>query len=461
MYRILMALLAITISFQGNAQLEEYNYQDYKQAETRLKQLDITPRFSGRNSYSKSELLSIDNSSSALSLAGTATYLERVNTYRSQDYILIGFGLNPTLNFEKYDNAVTSNTIGVDLNTSVFWTRDIYADYNRFFWGFELDMDQNYDYSRNNREEPNLDLKSSTSVFNFYIDPKIRLGYGRHENITNAWHAYRILQRMNYLEMAPDYSLEEINQFGQFIDELRAMRVFDSRLTYIAHLKLLDDYLKNDLEVEETSAIAFFVELNDMWRYGISENRFKGKKFTLATGPVFGFKSVSEKMDGDKLSESNHDLGGSARIEYEVGKPLSADRQFNYTFGLNSSLIKFNTSDILDNARDETTLEIYPYANAMYGIYPTTRTEYEFFAELGWEYSNRELNAIDDAELSLGSLVLGLSGRMAYWFSPYTRLTATFGATYNRTDYLEGYIDGAKFNAIRINYGVNVIHSIF
>jgi len=197
------------------------------------------------------------------------------------------------------------------------------------------------------------------------------------ENITNAWHAYRILNRLHfkgYLKEIP--STLDVNRLGQFLDELKTKRIFDNRLRYIAQLQYLDFQLQDEFGIPETSTIQYFSELNDMWGFGISENRLMGTRYyadiyfnTLLNNQLFQQK----RPVNAKREQNLYGIGPGLRLTYENNKPIKANFQFNYHIDFQAD---YYAGELNPFVSLKDIWQVTPGVFALFAYYPTTRTEY-------------------------------------------------------------------------------------
>lgn len=457
--RVIFASLLISILVSDSlAQIEEYNYQEYRQANTRLRQLNFIPMLAGRNQKVESPIFDDFDRFNAAELDLGFDYLDLWNAPHLQNRLSASFNIAPNLVQTKTDDDKTDR-LGVRQNFIVDWTRDHYEDYNGWFWGWDVLMFQSARLE-NETIEGMVDIEENQSRLSARLNPRLRFGYGRLENITGAWQAYRLLQRFKYLEISGDFDISEVNAFGNFIDGLRAMRVFDARLTYIAQLKLLDSYLSYDLGLDPVQSISYFAELNDMWRFGISENRVKGKKLSFSLGPAGSTFWSRTETNGNESDSRSFDIGATLQVDYFVGRPLKADKQFNWGGGFNVEYASIMNDPNPMGSEDYSQVAFQPYANVMWGYYPTTRTEYELSADLGYLFTRRSFDGLTPSESDNGLTAI-LNGRMRYWFSPRTTLVVDVNFQYGQTIIPLSLTALTPRDNYDLTYGVSLTQAIF
>jgi hypothetical protein len=304
-------------------------------------------------------------------------YFDLVNDWEYKEETTFAGTVLPSVLIQSDDDQDSRSrdwTAGLFVNASKF--RENYIDYNRWFWGYALDLDLTAFYRDFSRE----DGGQTTDVISkrLYVNPRagLRLGWGRLENISNAWHSFRILNRLNYTQiMDRDFTHLELNRLGQFLDELKTERIFDDRLRYIAQVQFLDYFLRDEFGLE-AETIKYFLELNDMWAFGISENRLMGQKVFFDFGGLWNFQR-------DEVGDS-HLEGGFAgtylSFNYIKAIPIKRDHQFNITASLYGDYL---FGGIRQSGPDfnEELWSVQPSVELLYAFYPTTRTEWEWSME--------------------------------------------------------------------------------
>ena len=378
-----LATLFCLLSIVCTAQISEYNFQDYRQAETRIQSLILLPQLSGRHGETGAALFNTDEQYDNANFNLSLLYSDLSNSEDRQNSLIASTRVAPSYSRLESQGEKTTTT-GIQSSLNLTWVRDNYKNYNQAFWGWSASATLAHSVRKRNAEGSNpFDVNSRQ--FSMTVLPQLRLGWGRMENITNAWRAYRILNRLHFVEMIDDQSIDRINQFGNYLDEVLAIRVYDGRLGYITQLRLIDNFLDFDMELGIEPNMKYFVELNDMWRYGISENRIKGRKFTTSIGPLGSINDAFEEINGidDTLFEQG--LGVQINLEYLVGKPLKGLYQLNYQIDLLSRYMTSMTDPNIPS-REMDRLTVSPGANVLFGYYPTTRTEYELFGEVRYSY---------------------------------------------------------------------------
>ncbi|MDX1685524.1 MAG: hypothetical protein R3275_09825 [Saprospiraceae bacterium] len=448
---LLIAVLPIAIY----SQIEEYNYQDYRQANTRIQALVLSPSLTGNHGKSNIPFNMTFDQYNTGDLNMMLTYSDLSNSYERQDLLISSIFLSGFYSNTSLDDVET-NSNGLGDNLSFLWVRDNFQNYDQWFWGWEINASQAYQHAEESSDGPSS-FESVRNNINLSVNPAFRIGFGRTENITNAWHAYRILQRLNYVGILEDKSIEEINALGNYIDELRAMRVYDFRLTYIAHLKLLDYYMKTELGLDDEPTISYFTELNDMWAFGISESRFKGKKLTFSLGPLLNYNYSRSQFNNTEQTIDLQSYGARLKMDYSVGKPLKHVVQFNWNTGFNADFLSVSDESSF-SFREYDNYTVSPYVGAFIGYFPTTRTEYSIGGNVGYRYIYTvQSNGLESDE---EAFFAGLTGLARWWFSPRTGLEATLSFNYGYSAILppNTIVGSDNYN---LRYAIQFNHAFF
>jgi hypothetical protein len=453
----LVLVILSSAGFIVQAQFLDYNFQEYKQADTRTTWLQLDPVLTGLSQTREPDIFNNTTRTDEFSLRLDLTYGLRQNTRAFQSELILSYTLNPRLSSRENDDGLVVDDTDIRNAFNGSWTRDNYNHSDTWFWGWEVATSSGFTF---NRMENSDGFYRNRRVFTLRPEACIRAGHGRIENITNAWHAQRILNRLHFVGMSKEENdYIEINQLGHLIDELKAERVYDVRLNYIAQLRILDDYLRNEFGLSTEDGMKYFVELNDMWSYGISENRIKGQKWTLKFGGLYDLLNQHDEDDDtfDRDLEIAY-YGPKLSLSFLRAMPIKRDFQLNVTAEVNSyyllSLDQFNNKgELMENA-----LIVSPLVNVLLAFYPTTRTEYTLTGTYRNYIRRGELLGTDiisnENESSFTS-----EGSMRYWFSPRTNLNASISYNYNQSFLDPLFVP--ETNSWRLFYRVSVSHDFF
>ena len=312
---------------------------------------------------------------------------------------------------------------------------DTYRDYNTWFVGYELDGTMGIGHSKEELDYSNpllLSEKTTTLNSNLSLEAGIRLGWGRIENISNAWHSYRILNRLHFIDqMDEQASVEQINAFGQFLDDIKTYRIFDARLRDIALLQYIDGYLKDDLGVRGDN-IKYFTELNDMYQFGITANRIKGVKYTIIPGISSQYYLLDSEDEIQPMTIRNEDFGYGPKLEFQYlnARPIKRDWQLNFGGNLRSNYLwtKSSRESQVDTERELTFFTVDAEAFALVAFYPTTRTEWTYSTTASiWEGLSKDDGDWDDMD---GQFVWDHVFNYTYFVNPYTNWQLSFRTRY-------------------------------
>ena len=209
---------------------------------------------------------------------------------------------------------------------------------NRYFINpkrfFELEFTGEAIYERQNIESFAINDYLSTRTL---ISPKF--GWGRIENVTDAWHAIRILEELKKSgHLTRDLDSLEINLLANEISKLKNYRSRDLRLERIYEFKELAKFLVLNKICDE-SDYGFYAILKDAYDFEGFQNRSSGSTFTI--GLFNNYRTYNTNIH-DSGYQILHDYG--IAFEYEKFNPLSKDWQLSesYTVGIQRNNNKFS-----------------------------------------------------------------------------------------------------------------------
>lgn len=421
MNRTLLLILPLISTIQLIGQIETYNFQDYRQAQTTFQSLLLQPELAGNHGETNLNVLNLEDEYDRVLLDLDLYYVLLKNDPNSQSSVVSRLNFSPEYSKISRDGQVQKDE-GLLYEIGFDWTKDYFKDYDRSFWGWNVEV--NHDNRiRKSSDESIITPDVTNLIVSVDVNPSFRFGWGRLENITNAWHAYRLLNRLQFITHIEDAGHEQINALGQFMDEINTIRFFDSRLGYIARMKMIDDFIRYDLEMEVPETMKYFLELNDMYQFGISEIRFSGRRLSVNIGPTLHFDRWEIKSDVQYTSRDRTDLGARARLAYEVFKPIKGLYQLNYDIHL---LVDYNenTFDPKTASDPRSNISLASGLGGFFGYYPTTRTEYGVDIALDYNYFQTRFDSEDRSDDQISG---GLFGTMRYWFSPRTNINGYIG----------------------------------
>ena len=276
--------LFILIPVFAFGQLETYQFQDYRQGEFDLRQLVFSPRLNGL--HSKETQFNLNppftaqyGQRNAGSLGIDLDFGRIVNTKFQQVNHNAVFNLAPS--FSSVSNEDDEKESEVRFNLGGSYSTDVksFTDYNKRFVGWFGAVSARNNYSNSESDLP--DEKERIIYRDAGLTAGFQFGFGRIENISGAWQAVRLINRLQFTQLTDnDPPHELINAFGQEVDRIRAERVYDFRLGYQTQMAMLDAFVQDEIGVNRTD-LKYYLELNDMWLFGISESRIMGEQINF------------------------------------------------------------------------------------------------------------------------------------------------------------------------------------
>jgi hypothetical protein len=269
------------------------------------------------------------------------------------------------------------------------------------------------------KDEKNIDFSISTG-FNF--------GFGRIEDVTNAWNTISILRdfaRLDILDHNP--SDGEIIEIANVISKIKSSRFFDYRLRRIAELKVIDKILKAN-KLINNDGIEYFASLIDMY-YVNRFRRFAGSSFTFGLTPKY---SIHKNFVGNEVLLKFYGLGFN--IEYKKDKPINLFWQFDTKYALIVNYL--HNSNSITNVK-YSSINVYPKVSASLSYYPSTRTQMNSNIEIRYEtliFNDSDFN-FDNS-----NFVFIWGNSVNYYLSPKVRLEGLLKFMYG-TSYYSDYTD--------------------
>lgn len=374
------------------AQIENYNFEGYRQAEVVFRGLSTDPELFG-NFASKTSPLDRRMLSHQGRFELPLDYFSIANTTKMQSQLNIDSDIEGSLNRSSADLDVSMLRRSLDQRARAFWQKDYYKNYNHFFNGFSVNVQLGYMSNRVKSDSTGVtQLHYSRNSPGVIAIVGWRFGWGRLENISNAWHSYRILNRLHFIERLDHVpSIDEINAFGQYLGEIKSYRLFDARLRNIAILQYVDGYLRDEFGLKAND-IKYYTELNDMYRFGINAYRQMGSKLSISPQLRGNIRySYFRDRENDQTANSTFlSYGPQLQVRYFKGMPYHRDFQLNVVLSLTGALnLIENRNESARWSTEEwfTSKDIRSELELFLGYYPTTRTSYVVRTMIGVEDS--------------------------------------------------------------------------
>lgn len=342
-----------------------------------------------------------------------------------------------------FTDKVTNNTSSIEIQND--YVKRFYKD-NKIFFGIGNELD--ISYQKESIDTLNI-FKDDFNSHNFKIGVPLSIGYGRIENVTDAWRAYRTfedLHKFGVLEKMP--SDEDINSLAALNTLRQNWRFFDSRLKRIEDVKLLASHFLEGGFIKEENHF-FYNSIFDMWAFGTNGLRRSGKRFELTVTPTYQNRKYFNYQNRERKSEYTL---LSISPTYAFHKPINLKWQWDVLAGFENTLIALEGKKMEHESTNV-------FINNRIGYYPTSRTAisgmlYLYTRTPSWEPL---LNSTPIFE----SFLLRSDISVSYYLSPQTRINAY--VYYSNSNSFELQLDKVSRsntqNNISFNLGFN--HAFF
>ncbi len=206
----------------------------------------------------------------------------------------------------------------------------------------------------------------------------LMFGWGRIENITEAWRALRIYNEFDKLQLLKNnIDRDQIMGLANEMAIQRSTRFLDFRKGKMAQLQAIDRFLSSKESITNQNML-YFTTLNDNWLYGINETRLSGTTISIGYEP-------GVNIIGDKLEYTNF-----AKFKFETHKAINEFWQFD-------GAINFKTGSIYNKEFDSFKKRTSANINVKGSYYPSSRTTISTFfsSSIGTLYNlkfNHQIN---------------------------------------------------------------------
>ena len=332
----------ILLQFLGSsavAQLDYYKLSDYKYPDVGRKVSRLSPDIfysnANSNALSKTEVMRIGVDFSGWNIANTREFQKNFNYQFSSD-------------LRRQKEGAADVVKGVDFFIQLNLENRFFLKPKRFI---ELASDLYFDF--NDRGEI-----SETKNFFSWISVAPKYGFGRIENVTDAWQAMVMLEELKkqgYL-IEENIGDEEIERFAQVISDVRNYRNPDGRLEDIAEFQRITEFLIENKYVH-VDDYGLFAIIKDVYDFESFVQRQHGSSFKA--GPEFYTSRRKNNLD---LVEVEEFRIYSGILKYERFRAIDAHWQLDQTYAIKggvwnfspSFLSTFNTFDYYELSADIT-----------------------------------------------------------------------------------------------------------
>lgn len=290
----------------------------------------------------------------------------------------------------------------------------------------------------------NATVDKSEFYFNGYVS--LSKGWGRIEDVTNAWFATQILKDQKTAGfLSDDVPHDVITGLADSISVLRSLRFFDFRHGRINQLEDIARYLI-DAEIGFEPGAAAYAHLYDSWSFERFTTRGHGSTFEIGIVPDIFYRRNDWETSTRRITRS-YLLPVFAR--YTSRKAISQKFQSDRTFNIKSG---FYVSEFIQDIENYNSYISSSLSLGWRWSYiPSVRTFYSLHPILSYD----RLDNLDD-DPSESSIRATLNADIRHYFSPRTSLTAFSNWRYtNRVQNPFNFSEGLSFNfGIGLNYNI-------
>ncbi len=343
--------------------------------------------------------------------------------FRGNNYLYFDSGYEKKR--DTRDDELKKHT-GIQSEVSIDNSFRFYNNSKRFF---ELDINSDINLKKGSYHDFYIRAYNEGITFNanlgFYI------GYGRIEDVTDAWKAIRMLKdfkRIGRLSKTPNGN--DIITLANSLVKANKFRIFDSRLRRTKQLEFIDSTI-NNINLITTNDISYFTSLYDI--FSIYSNYHP----TRNAGNIVSFGVIPQYFIFNNTSEKDDDImsyGLAFELKNEYYKPINMFFQLDFGYSLSAN---YNIQKIKNQSlQNSKSIILSPNVFADVSYFPSTRTV--FTSKLIMYYLN-SLSLDDEIKSDSGSFVSSWHNRMTYYISPRSQIFLNLYLYYIASD-TDGYI---------------------
>ncbi len=322
-------------------------------------------------------------------------------------YIAGGYGRKYNENDRK-----TINNKAIDSELKIDNSFRFYNKSKRFF---EFDIKSNLVIKEG--EYYPFHIRDYNEGLRFNMNLGFHIGYGRVEDVTDAWRAIRMLKdfkKIGKLSKTPDGN--DVIALANAISTSNNIRAFDKRIKRVQQLKIIDNIITSKHLVKGID-FDYFTSLYDLYSlYSFYHPvRNAGSIFSLGLSPLYNIFYNKGKQN---YGYTNYGLSLIFKNEYY--KPINMFYQFDFGYYLGGSYVINKLHKVIpSDDKNNKTVFINSGIFSSFSYYPSTRTVIT-------SKINISLNKIfwldTDPDYNDIFLLTSWSNRMTYYLSPRTRL---------------------------------------
>lgn len=390
MKQLTLLIFAILFTSTCYGQVSNYDISNYLFPDFQRKTLSINPQL-GFSFFNSTQFDNHNSGSFGFAAVGTSISNSRKRqsnlTYTANsDY---DYYSEDTLNSEKTKDF--NSRLGIENETRFFFKPKRY---------FEAAGRAAYRY-RDMNVVGEVENRKLTEL-NVSLIPK--LGFGRIENISDAWHALTIIEELQKAGcIKKDLTHEEITALADELRRLKNTRNVDFRLENIYEFEQLAKYfIDNGLASAEQ--YRFFAVLDDAYSFEAFTTREQGQAFTIGTDVSLDYSKEHQEPIGTNSIRSY-----ALVLGYEKNNAISSDWQFIQSYNLKGGFLAYGLSGTQGTSRSNL-LELTTHHEL--GYYLNQRTN--FSLPLNTRISQRESDML---------IIAAIFPTLNYYFSPQLRFS--------------------------------------
>jgi len=442
----------------ANAQIENFDLSTYKLPDLKRHQLDFNVEYNGGNSYyEKYQRLGTDYTNKTNDFGGGFgigyRFYRNNQTYQGNQYI--GIGLNSDFSDKKDENGYVGEQFNFSDNITI-------NSYNRFYvkdkFFLESDLLFSQYYSKRNRND---DLYNDETINkNIQLDAQLGFGYGRIEQVQDAWLATYILEELQEngkLLRVP--TNEEILEFSSLISQLKNERFFDARLQKMKEIEEVDKFLQSRNLIDQADA-RYFTIVNDNWDHAATQIRRAGKVLSFLVIPSISSYSNFIENEHASLIHTTERKDAEYKVQFQLNfitdKPINKYWQRRFRVSLSGDYMQGLDEIMNDDLKNKTEISS-PQLNSMlqYSLayYPNSRTNLSVGADIYFKnYFGTENFNSTEYDINYLKITPSIHFNLSFYISPQLILDASYYVHYDYTESNSRYYDYVAYDDfIKIN----------
>lgn len=386
-----LVILCYLFTFTLGAQLDSFDFDNFKVPDIQRKTLVLYPDFNLYNtSYAGVNSRTAERGSD---LRIRTTFTGNKTTRKTQKNTY----LSGQLGYDLSNENLMRNQNGLYLSLDLVQNQNFFFKPKRYLkldYSLDFEYDPNSFISRIDRERK--------EIFT-YLNLTPRLGFGRIENVSDLWHGYSILKNLEEQNLLKgSYNEKELIAFGEEISRIKNTRRLDFRMENIAEREQLLAYMIEN-GFADPKNYRFYPIVSDAWNYELFQTRSHGQVIEVG---LVGGRNTADRDSDTELARRFLEYGPI--IEFARHQAKSLSWQFNQTYTLSYNFQKSHS--YLGFESDDELL--FFNAQFLIGYFLNQRTNLQVSPNV----------SLQDYKNSLGTIYsASISGEFNYFISPLIR----------------------------------------